>query len=153
MVVVSAGGRLPRENKGKNPSGRPAVAGGAGVGVGTICGDAGRDFRSMISEPMRITPALKFVLARSIDKPLSVNVANGVSVPAVVQSTINWAGTDGSVLMVNALKSGGAEPKGVMKPLIHSGPPTTGVPVTTAEAVFTAYAPALTGPVPLPVKL
>src|ERR1700722_4252970 len=107
----------------------------------------------MISEPMQNPLSLKLLLPGRTKKPLSVNVANGESVPAVVQSTINWAGTDGSVLMVNALKSGGAEPKGVMKPLIHSGPPTTGVPVTTAEAVFTAYAPALTGPVPLPVKL
>src|SRR5580704_13459529 len=112
MVVVSAAVRLPMANRGRNTSGSPAVAGGAGVAVGTICGDAGRVLRSTLSEPIRITPETKLALARSMVKPVSVSVANGVIVPAVVQLTISWAGTDSSVLMANALKSGGAEPNG-----------------------------------------
>ena len=71
-------------------------------------------------------------------KPAGVEVANGAVVPALVQSTCRRAGTDASVLMVNALKSGGAEPKGVVMPPIHSGWPAAGVPVVTAPLVSTA---------------
>ncbi len=54
MPAVANGS--PTANRGKNTDGRPGVA--AGVALGTICGLAGRDLRSMVSEPMRMTPVL-----------------------------------------------------------------------------------------------
>jgi len=77
-------------------------------------------------------------LLRSIVRPALVKVANGAVVPALVQSTCRRAGTDNSALMEDALKSGGAEPKGVVVPLIHNGPPTAGAVGIARLPVFTA---------------
>src|SRR6266851_4589657 len=97
-VVFAVDVRLPMANEGRNFAGTPVSP----IGVaGTICGlTAVADLRSMLSEPMRITPAL--ALLRSIVKPVAVNVANGAVVPALVQSTCRRAGTDNSALMADA---------------------------------------------------
>src|ERR1700686_1997457 len=55
-VVFAVAVRLPMANKGRNTAGRPGVA--AGGACGTMSGLAASDLRSMVSAPMRITPAL-----------------------------------------------------------------------------------------------
>src|ERR1700730_9948048 len=150
MVVVFAAERLPMANKGKNTARRPA--GGGGAFCGTIIGFVARDFRSRLSDPTRITPALKFALARSIVKPVFVKVANGAVVPVLVQSTCRRARTDNSALTVNALKLGGAEPKGVVMPSTHRGLPATTPAGIARLPVFTEKLAGVTAAAPLPVK-
>src|SRR5579863_2359099 len=135
MVVASVPDRFPMANTGWNTAGRPA-GGGVSTG-GTICGVAARELRAMLSDPIRITPALKAGLLRSMVNPVDVNVVNGVVVPALVQSTCSRAGTDNSGLMAKASKSGGALPNGAVTPSIHSGLPAT-------EPAGSAKAPVLT---------
>src|SRR5271154_5300792 len=130
MVVASAPDRFPTANTGWNTAGRPA--GGAGAACGTICGVAARELRAMLSDPIRITPALKVGLLRSMVNPVDVNVANGATVPALVQSTCSRAGTDNSGLIAKASKSGGALPNGAVMPSIHIGLPAA-VPVGSAK--------------------
>ena len=56
-VVFAVDVRLPMANAGRNTGGRPGVA--AGGGCGTMSGVAVSPvLRSMLSEPIRITPAL-----------------------------------------------------------------------------------------------
>src|SRR5882724_7461210 len=111
----------PTENTGVN-SGRPFEA---GLGnAGTTVGVALKVLMSIFSAPMRSVPEPNAALARSIVRLLEVSVANGAAVPVPVQLTTKLAGTFASAFTASAMKSGGAEAKGLVKPSIHSGSPT-----------------------------
>src|SRR5450631_52286 len=133
-VVVPLMAPCPTENTGAN-SGRPCF-GSAAATAGTIVGDALRVLMSILSAPMRIEPEPKAALARSMVRPLDVNVENGAAVPVPDQVTTKVAETVGSAFTAVALKSGGAEPKGLLKPSAHNGSPAAAAGSVSAP-VFT----------------
>src|SRR5271154_7024817 len=119
-VVASLMAPGPTENTGMN-SGRPFAAGAATAG--TIVGEAGKVVMSMLSAPTRNWPEPKLALVRSMLKLVEVRGAKGAAVPVPVQLTTRLAGTVGSAFTAWARKSGGADPKGLVKPSTHDVSP------------------------------
>src|SRR5271168_3952465 len=131
----------PTLKRGLN-SGRPLDAGAGAAGTIVSGGSALKVVMSILCAPMRISPAPKAGLVRSMLKPLSVSVANGAAVPRSVQLTTLVAETVCLALIDSAMKSGGAVPKGLVNPSIHNRSP--GATVAPSGPAGNARVPLLT---------
>src|ERR1700683_1627056 len=153
-----------------------------GKAVGTTCGLAGSDAKSMLSGPIRMTPEKNSLLARLIVKPELDMLENGVTLPGgLCHITCRLAGsrtwlpmpqvsmpgavgappptgppavcTDNSLLSATAVKSGGADPNGVKNPSLHTGLPTA-VPAGSATVPESSVkAAGFRAAAPLPAQL
>ncbi len=171
-VVVAVVG-LPTVNRGA----KVVVMGKV---VGTTCGLAGRDFRSMLSGPIRMTAVANCALLKSMENPASVNPTNGVAVPGVTfHNTMQAGGVAHQTSDSASLSSGGRTgsagdlygrlridgrgieigrrgSKRATSPSTQTGSPAATPagnvtdPVSTAKAAGDGFCPAVA---PLPAKL
>src|ERR1700685_1684171 len=124
-------------------SGSPLDAGTAAAGTIVSGGIALKVVISRLCAPMRISPEPEGAVVTLIVKAVLVNAANGAAVPVPVQLTSMVAATACWAFKDSAMKSGGAVPKGLVKPSTHKRSPGASV-VTPSGPTGNARVPVLT---------